>query len=87
MPAAALAAAAVAWFCTLVIEQQCGCRWQTFVYSRLHARLLSDPCPALCAVEPEPEEAVEVESASSADVSRQGSTADFASLEEEAVAG
>ncbi|KAI7843108.1 hypothetical protein COHA_003279 [Chlorella ohadii] len=38
-------------------------------------------------VEPEPEEAVEVESASSADVSRQGSTADFASLEEEAVAG
>lgn len=42
-------------------------------------------CPA--AEEPEPEEAAEVESASSADVSRQGSTADFASLEEEAVAG
>ncbi|PRW60561.1 dnaJ-like protein subfamily C member 2-like [Chlorella sorokiniana] len=37
--------------------------------------------------EPEPEEPAEVESASSADVSRQGSTADFASLEEEAVAG
>lgn len=41
---------------------------------------------SLVAEEPEPEEA-EVESASSADVSRQGSTADFASLEDEAVAG
>ena len=43
-------------------------------------------CPTNPAEEPEPEAEEEAESASSAGVSRQGSTADFAGLEEE-VAG
>lgn len=47
------------------------------------------PCcrPLRAAEEPEEEVETEAESASSAGVSRQGSTADFASLEEEGVAG